>query len=92
MKDISKAYHEVFRDMMLRGPEMFKGMYDARFDGGDKFMYGIQTVMEYIALKDDKDTLVKFSEMFDKNLQISEDKARRRLNGQAMWSLDCVHR
>lgn len=75
MKDNkSDAYAKVFRDMMLHGPEFFKGMHDARADGADEFMYGIQTVMEHIAWNVDEETFIKFSDMFTKNLVLSKKK------------------
>lgn len=76
MKDINKAYHVVFRDIMLHGPDMFKGVYDASHDGTDKFMYGIQTVMEYIAIKDGEDQYERFSNMFTGNIVKSKEKVR----------------
>lgn len=62
-----KAYQIVLKDMMLNGPDMFKGVYDAR-NGNDSFMYGIQTVMEYIASSIDENSHQIFSDMFTRNM------------------------
>lgn len=61
------AYKTVLRDMMLNVPDMFKGVYDAR-NGNDSFMYGIQTVMEYIASSIDENYHQIFSDMFTRNM------------------------
>lgn len=73
MKDLDKAYHTVFRDIMLNGPDMFRGIYDAK-NGNKAFMYGIQTVMEYIAIHDSEEHYEEFSDMFTKNIVKSIDK------------------
>lgn len=52
---------------------MLQGFYDAK-NGLEPFMYGIQTVMEYIAINDSEDTYEKFSEMFTKNIVKSKEK------------------
>lgn len=75
MKDIEKAYHKVFRDLMLHGPNMFKGVYDSK-NGSEVFMYGVQTVMEYIASRDCDDTCDKFTDMFNANIVKSQEDVR----------------
>lgn len=70
-----KAYQTVFRDMMLNGTDMFKGKYDAK-NGSKKFMSGIQTVMEYIALNaDGEKSFQVFSDMFTRNMVECEQRA-----------------
>ena len=75
-----KAYQTVFRDMMLNGTDMFKGKYDAK-NGSKKFMSGIQTVMEYIALNADGENHVRYSQTCSReiwlnvnNVQISKNE------------------
>ena len=62
-----KAYKTVLRDMMLNGPDMFKGKYDSS-NGSKDFMFGICTVMEYIALCVDEKSYQVFSDMFTRNM------------------------
>jgi hypothetical protein len=52
---------------------MFRGIYDAR-NGHKEFMYGIQTVMEYIAEKARDD---KADDMFIKNMVACEEKVSK---------------
>ena len=46
--ELKDAYKEVLKDIISNGPEMFVGKYDAK-NGKPEFMYGIFTVMEWIA-------------------------------------------
>lgn len=72
MTGIKKAYKQVFRDMLLHGLDMFRGIYDAK-NGDESFMFGVQTVMEYIAYNVNEETFNKFSDMFTENM-IKSDK------------------
>jgi len=52
---------------------LFIGKYDAKY--GDKyFMYGVQTVMEYLSYKVSDEYGDNFSSMFLKNMIDSESK------------------
>lgn len=53
---------------------MFRGEYDAKH-GEESFMYGIATVMEYLALKVDEGFYQEVSDIFAKNMAKSLDKA-----------------
>ena len=53
---------------------MFRGVYDAKH-GSDSFMYGIATVMEYLALKVSEEFYEEVSDIFVKNMVKSLDKA-----------------
>ena len=53
---------------------MFRGEYDAKH-GEESFMYGIATVMEYLAAKVDEDFCQEVSDIFAKNMVKSLDKA-----------------
>ena len=63
-----KAFKTVLN--RLSQVSLFRGVYDAEH-GDEKFMYGIQTVMEMIAwYADDLD----YDDMFTKNMVESESK------------------
>ena len=69
-----EAYTIVFKDLIQCG--MFKGIYDARKKGrSDHFMYGISTVMENIAYNVSDEVGDNFSDLFTRNMVISENKA-----------------
>lgn len=44
MTDIQQASHDVFKYLMKNGPNMFRGIYDAK-NGNKQFMYGVQIVL-----------------------------------------------
>lgn len=71
--DTQKAYEIVFNDMMENGPEWFKGTYDAH-NGTQHFMFGIQTVLEWIADKISDECYGKFASSFVDNMIKSEEK------------------
>ena len=52
---------------------LFTGRYDAKH-GDDAYMYGIATVMEFIA--DKAGYLDEFQQMFDYNMRESEERVR----------------
>lgn len=69
------AYSMVLADLMNKSP-LLTGKYDAE-NGKESFMYGIGTVMEYIAGgTGDENLLNKFEDMFYDNLVLSEIKAK----------------
>jgi hypothetical protein len=55
---------------------MFRGEYDAKH-GEESFMYGIATVMEYLAAKVGEDFYQEVSDIFAKNMVKSLDKASK---------------
>lgn len=71
------AYKIVFEDIMKYGPDLFKGIYDAK-NGKEEYMYGINSVMEFIAITADEKCYDEFDEMFLKNMIKSKKKALQR--------------
>lgn len=55
---------------------MFNGIYNAK-NGSAQFMYGISTVMEYLAYRVSDEYGDSFSDTFVNNLIDSEQKAER---------------
>lgn len=53
---------------------LFVGKYDAK-NGSEKFMYGVNAVMEYLAYEVSDEYGDKFSDMFVKNMLDSKNKA-----------------
>ena len=74
MMNVKEAYDVVLSDILANGSPLFVGKYDAN-NGNEHFMYGICTVMEYIAYKVDEETGSDFSEIFSKNMINSEKKS-----------------
>lgn len=72
-----EAFKIVLEDLTKCGCGLFVGQYDAT-NGNDKFMYGISTVMEYIAYKAGKKEYEKFQDTFFENMEKSVDKAQNR--------------
>lgn len=72
---VKEAYRIVFNDMMNSGCGLLVGKYDAK-NGDEKFMHGIDTVMEWIAYKISEAQGDDFSELFIKNMIESQKKAR----------------
>ena len=62
----------------MRDVELFFGKYDAT-NGKKEFMYGISTVMEYLALEVSEEFYEEYQEEFLKNLEKSID------NRKAKW-------
>ncbi|MBE6148167.1 MAG: hypothetical protein E7167_01445 [Firmicutes bacterium] len=76
---VKDAYMEVLTDIINNGPAMFIGEYDARNDNTG-FMYGISTLMEWIAYKtEDEDAINFIDEEFMKNMIKSKKKALKGL-------------
>ena len=67
------AYTIVFSDLM-ESAKMFRGIYDAK-NGKDDFMFGIETVIEYIASQVDENAVDKFINTFTENMIKSKEKA-----------------
>ena len=73
--ELKDAYMEVLKDIISNGPEMFVGKYDAK-NGQPEFMYGISTLMEWIAYRTADDDAIRFvDEEFIKNMIKSQKKA-----------------
>lgn len=72
---VQDAYRIVFNDMMNSGCGLLVGKYDAK-NGNEKYMFGIDTVMEWIAYKVSEAQGDDFSELFTKNMVESQKKAR----------------
>lgn len=82
--DITAAYTKVFLDLINNGPNLFRGFYDAAH-GNEHFMYGVNTVLEYmenyidVVRADGK----SYSDIFIENMAgcqklADEDKYRQR--------------
>ena len=55
---------------------MFRGEYDAK-NGSESFMYGIATVMEYLASYVDDTFYQSVSDGFTRNMVKSQEKVRK---------------
>ena len=77
-KTLKAAYHLVYDDMVSKWPKLFKGCYDAKH-GNNSFMYGICTVMEFIADKVSPEVYDKFSTEFVTNMNKSEERYWQKL-------------
>ncbi len=73
--DKQTAFNIVFQDMQKCN--MFQGIYDAK-NGDPHFMYGVSTVMEYIASQVSDDALEDFSKTFMSNMLASVNKANQK--------------
>lgn len=76
MTDLQKAYRLVLNDMVNSGCGLVVGKYDAEH-GSEKYMYGVNTVMEWIAYRVSDEVGDAFSDMFTKNMLESEEKCGR---------------
>lgn len=72
---VKEAYRIVFNDMMNSGCGLLIGRYDAK-NGNEKYMFGVDTVMEWIAYKVSEAQGDDFSELFMKNMVECQKKAR----------------
>lgn len=72
---VQDAYRIVLNDMMNSGCGLLVGKYDAK-NGNEKYMFGVDTVMEWIAYKVSEAQGDDFSELFTKNMVESQKKAR----------------
>lgn len=70
-----EAYRIVLNDILNNGCGMFVGNYDAK-NGSAEFMYGVSAVMEHIAYSICDEHGDDFSNLFMKNMVISELKAQ----------------
>ena len=72
-KTIQDAYRIVYNDILNNECGLMVGTYDAK-NGNEDFMYGIATVMEWIAYHVSEADGEAFSELFIKNMIKSEEK------------------
>lgn len=75
MDTIKEAYRVVLNDILNNDCKMFVGEYDAK-NGSVEFMYGVSTVMEYLAYRICDEEGDSFSDMFMKNMVASQQKAQ----------------
>lgn len=77
MRELNINEKEMLKDIIeeMRECKMFEGHYDAK-NGQPEFMYGISTVMEYLAYMVSDEYGNSFSDTFVQNLIISEQKAK----------------
>lgn len=73
---VKDAYRIVFNDMMNSECGLLVGKYDAK-NGDEKFMYGIDVVMEWIAYRVSEKQGEEFSAMFFDNMIESQEKVRK---------------
>lgn len=73
---IKDAYRIVFNDMMNSECGLLVGKYDAK-SGDEKFMHGIDVVMEWIAYRASEKQGEEFSAMFFDNMIESQEKVRK---------------
>lgn len=71
---VKDAYRIVFNDMMNSECGLLVGKYDAK-NGDEKFMHGIDAVMEWIAYRASEKQGEDFSAMFFDNMIESQEKA-----------------
>lgn len=69
------AYRIVYNDILNRDAKMFLGSFDA-VNGTDDFMFGVATVMEFIALESSEADHESYQEIFSDNYQKSVDRAK----------------
>ena len=72
-KELTKAYEMVFNDIVNSGCGLMIGKFDAK-NGAEHFMYGISTVMEWIAYRVSDEVGDEFSDLFIKNMIESENR------------------
>lgn len=70
---VKDAYRIVLNDMMNSGCGLLVGKYDAK-NGDEKFMHGIDVVMEWIAYRASEKQGEEFSAMFFDNMIESQEK------------------
>ena len=73
--NLADAYYLVYKDL-TKDEGMFTGVYDAKHGGSD-FMYGIATVMEYIAYQVGDGCYEAFCDKFCENMRKSEERAKQ---------------
>lgn len=70
------AYKIVYNDILNRDIGLFLGRFDAK-NGKPEFMYGIGTVMEFIALECSEEDYEDFQQIWFENFQKSIGNAEK---------------
>lgn len=70
------AYRIVYNDILNRDIGLFLGRFDAK-NGSPEFMYGVSTLMEFIALESSETDYEDFQKIWIRNFLKSIDKAKK---------------
>lgn len=70
------AYRIVYNDILNRDIGLFLGKFDAK-NGKPEFMYGISTLMDFIAYESSEKDYDDFQKIWFENFQKSIDNARK---------------
>lgn len=70
---VQNAYELVLKDIIESDIDLFIGKYDS-VNGSEKYMYGIQTVLEFIAYKVGEQQGTNFEHFFTQNLIKSKER------------------
>ena len=71
-----EAYKIVYNDILNRDIGLFLGRFDAK-NGNPEFMYGIITLMEFIAYESSEKDYDDFQKIWFENFQKSIDNAKK---------------
>ena len=71
-----EAYKIVYNDILNRGIGLFLGQFDAK-NGKPEFMYGISTLMDFIAYESSEKDYDDFQVIWFENFQKSIDNAKK---------------
>ena len=71
-----EAYRIVYNDILNRGIGLFLGQFDAK-NGKPEFMYGISTLMDFIAYESSEKDYDDFQKIWFENFQKSIDNAKK---------------
>lgn len=72
-----EAYRMVYNDILNRGIGLFLGQFDAK-NGKPEFMYGISTLMDFIAYESSEKDYDDFQKIWFENFQKSIDNAKKK--------------
>ena len=73
-KELQDAYKTVFMDLMTNNFGLLVGRYDAS-NGSEEYMFGIELVMETIAIRSSEEDYENFTELFTRNIIESQERA-----------------
>ena len=71
-----EAYRIVYNDILNRDIGLFLGKFDAK-NGKPEFMYGISTLMDFIAYESSEADYEDFQKLWFENFQKSIDNAKK---------------
>ena len=71
-----EAYRIVYNDILNRDIGLFLGKFDAK-NGKPEFMYGISTLMDFIAYESSEADYEDFQKIWFENFQKSIDNAKK---------------